>query len=63
VSGLFEDQAGDVFSGWIRLHDEDGLLMGLQDREKRIFPTQQHLVVEMVVDPGLQEPFDVTKVE
>lgn len=62
VPALFEDQPGDVLGGGIRLHHEDGLSMILQDGQQRIVDRQQHLVIQRLVDPGLQQPLDVSKV-
>src|SRR5438552_2147704 len=60
--GVLENEPGDVFRGGIALADEYRLAEVLQDLHERIVMTQQHLVIERLIDPALDDPLDIAEV-
>ena len=59
---VFEDQARDAFDRRIRIEEVDGLTELLQRLYQRVVVTQHHLVIELLVDPLLDDPLDVAEV-
>ena len=49
---LVEDQPGDVLGRRVDVHHEDRLALRLEDRQDRVVAAEQHVVVEVLVDPA-----------
>ena len=59
----FEDQAGDVLGRRVDLHHEDPLALGLEEGQDRVVVAEQHVVVQVLVDPALHGLLDVAEVD
>ena len=55
-------QFGDMLHRGIALHDEDGLAQLLQRADERIVFAKDHLVIELAVDPSLDDALDVGEI-
>ena len=62
VAGHVEDQLGDALDGRVALELEDRLAERLERRDERVVVAQNHLVIELAIDPALHEPLDVRKI-
>ena len=51
-----------MLHGGIARHDEHRLAQPLQRRDERVVFAQNHLVIELAVDPPLDNPLDVGKI-
>src|SRR5262249_42412747 len=60
--GLVENQPGDAFDGRIAVEQKDRLPQFLQRGDERIVVPQQHLVIQLVIDPAFHEPLDVAEI-
>ena len=56
------DQSRDPFHGRIAVNDEDWFAEGLQRFHERIIVSQDHLVIELAVNPPLDDPLDVAEI-
>ncbi len=59
----FIDQSSDVFGRGILVHQEQWLAGFPQQIDKRIVFPQQHSMVQFLIDPSIDDPLDVPKVE
>jgi len=59
---VVENQAGDAFHGRIAVEDEHRLSEPLERSHQRIVVTEQHLVIELFVNPSFHEALDVAEV-
>src|SRR5262245_59779562 len=62
LSRLVEDQPRDPFGRRVAVQQEHRLADLLKKSRERIVVTKDHLVVELPVDPALDDPFDVVEV-
>src|SRR5262245_13128426 len=60
--GLIEDELCDPLDRWIAVDDEDGLAELPERRDERVVVPQDHLVIELPVDPPLDHPLDVAEI-
>src|SRR4051794_8777324 len=59
LDGPLIDEAGDILGGRVLVHDEDALAVLPEDGEDRVVAPQQHVVIEVVVDPALDLGLDL----
>src|SRR5438093_3051360 len=59
---VFEDETRDAFDGRIAVEQKDRLAELSKRRHERIVVSQQHLVIELLVDPAFDHAFDVAEV-
>ena len=59
---MVKDEARDPFDGWVTIDDEDRLAQLLQRLDQRIIVTEDHLVIELAIDPLLDDQFDVAEI-
>ncbi len=59
---LVENQLGDPLHGGIAIEEIHRLAQLLQRRHERIVVPQQHLVIELGVDPSLHDSLDVAEI-
>ncbi len=57
------NQAGDVFGRRITVHLEDPLTALPEHRQERVFTTEQHVMIEVFVDPRLNLALDFAEVD
>ena len=57
-----EDQPRDPFDGRIAVEQIDRLAERLQRRDERIVVPQHHLVIELAIDPALDDALDVAEI-
>ena len=57
------DMSSDVFRSGVPVDRVMGLAEFLEHRNQRVFAVQDHAMVEIVVDPGLDDVFDVREVD
>ena len=62
LARLIEDQPRDALDSRIAVDDEDRLAELLERRHQRIVVAQDHLVIELAIDPALDDPLDVAEV-
>src|SRR5436190_2485705 len=62
AGGVLEDQARDPFDGRVALEQVDRLAELLERLDQRIVLAQDHLVIELAVDPAFHDPLDVAEV-
>src|SRR6185312_16641942 len=59
---LVEDQFRDPLHGRVAVEEIDRLAEFLERLDERIVVTQQHLVIELAVDPAFDQPLDVAEI-
>src|SRR5438874_12130654 len=59
---VFEDETRDAFDGRIAVEQKDRIAELSKRRHERIVVSQQHLVIELLVDPAFDHAFDVAEV-
>src|SRR5262249_52902387 len=57
-----EDELGDVLSRRVYVHDEQRLALLLEKGQSGIILVQQHLVIEMLVDPAADDALDLGEI-
>ena len=60
--GVIVDDLRDMLDGGIRVYEEDGFPECLQGRHERVVTAQDHLVIDRLVDPALDDALDVAEV-
>jgi len=60
--GLQVDELGDALSGRVHVQQKIRLLQLLKRRQDRVVFMQDHLVIEIVVDPRLHHPLDLAEI-
>ena len=59
---MVKDEACDPFDCGVAVEHEDGLAQPLQRLQQRIIVTEDHLMVELAIDPRLDDPLDVAEI-
>ena len=59
---IIVDNLGDILGGGVGIHQVTGLPMLMQHGDQRIFPMQEHLVIQFGIDPGLDHLVDIAKI-
>src|SRR5215471_5728128 len=59
---LVEDQPRDAFDRGIAVNDKHRLAQVAQRFDQRIVVAQQHLVIELAIDPPLHDPLNIAEV-
>ena len=59
---MIEDQPRNPLDGRIAVDDEDRFAELLERRDERVVVTEDHLVIELAIDPALDDPLDVAEV-
>ena len=59
---IIVDNLGDILGGGVGIHQVTGLPMLMQHGDQRIFPMQEHLVIQFGIDPGLDHLIDIAKI-
>jgi len=54
---------GNILGGGIELHDIDGFRHILKDGYQRVIAVQNHPMVQILVDPTLKDPFDISEIQ
>jgi hypothetical protein len=61
--GLQVDELGDALRCRVHIEQIIGFLQLLKRRQDRVVFMQDHLVIEVVVDPRLHHPFDLAEID
>ena len=59
---MVEDDLRDMLDGGVRVDEEDRLTQSLQGRDERVVAAEDHLVIDRLVDPALDDSLDVAEV-
>ena len=59
---IVEDDLGDILGSGVGVHQVTGLPMLLKHGDQRILPMQEHLVIQLGIDPGLDHLVDVAEI-
>jgi hypothetical protein len=62
VSGIVENQLRDLFDGRIAVDQEHRLLQILERLDERVVTPEDHLVVDLAIDPRLHDPVDIAEI-
>lgn len=57
------DELGEVLCGGVFIDEVVGFVLLLEHGQDRIVLVQDHLVIEIVIDPGLHDPFNFAEVD
>src|SRR5262245_50112383 len=52
----------DVLGSGVYVHDEERLALLLEKRQSGVILVQEHLVIEMLVDPAAEDTFDLREI-
>src|SRR5271157_2934440 len=63
VTGLLVDEPGDVLRRRVRLHHEDSLPALTEQRQQGIVAAEQHVVVQVLIDPALNLLLDLAEID
>ena len=61
--GLQVDEFGDALRSRVHVEQVIGFLQLLKSRQNRVVFMQDHLVIEVVIDPRLHHPFDLAEID
>ncbi len=63
LSRVFVNQSCDVLGRRIDVHDEHPLTALDERRQQGIVATEQHVMIEILVDPGVDYPLDLSEID
>jgi len=63
LDGVFEDQAGDILGRRVPLHHKNTLASITQNGQQWIVAAEQQIVIQIFVDPVLDIPLDIAKID
>jgi hypothetical protein len=63
LPGVFKDQPGDILRCRIAVHHENTLSALTEHRQEGIVLAQQHVVIQVFVNPLLDRPLDIGEID